>query len=369
MYGKGLVDIMTKRTKTELGIDHNTLGAGSHVKIYVRCRRCGEEFLREYRNLHQRHNCPTHITRSDGTKMKWCNGCSMFLTYKSFTTNNARYDGLSSLCKTCSNARPSAQRHNNTRAIERHTPEGWMKWALSQKKAECRKNGMDFDIDIDYLRDIYERQGGLCIYAKVKLEFGTTSLRSASLERLDSEIGYVRGNVVLASKAMNWAKNNASEADFLVFILDMLAGVSKYVRLEAKVTNPNGKLPFRKRTSDAGYDVASIERVTIAPHSVANVDTGIIISPPDGMYYSIEGRSSLWLKGIMPLRGIVDGTYQGELMVAIANNSDHSYTIEPGDRIAQLVLHEVVHADIVEVAEFSKHDGGRAVDGFGSSGR
>lgn len=369
MFGKGLVEIVAERTRRELNIDHTTLGAGAHTKVYVRCLRCHEEFLREYRNLHQRHNCPVHVTRPDGEKLKWCNGCATFLTHKAFNINKTRYDGLNSLCKTCKNRSPSSKRRMDSNRTKRLTPDGWMSWVLAQKRSECRKTGAKFDIDINYLRDVYERQNGLCVYSKVQLEFGTNNLRSASLERVDSTLGYVRGNVVLASKAMNWAKNNSTEADFLTFLLDMLSSLSKYVRLETKITDPAGKLPFRKRTTDAGYDVTAVERVTIAPHSVANVDTGIIVSPPDGAYYSIEGRSSLWLKGIMPLRGIIDGTYQGELMVAIANNSDCPYTIESGDRIAQLVLHEVIHADFVVVTDFSQHDGGRHIDGFGSSGR
>lgn len=368
MYGKGRVEVLVDRTKQEFNIDYLTLGSGSHTKVYVRCLRCGEEFLREYRNLHQRHNCPTHVIRQDGVKLKWCNGCSAFLAHALFLSNPARYDGLSSLCRACHNLHP-ARRRNTKKSAERRTPDGWMRWTLKRKRKECRKAGIPFDLDINYLHDIYERQNGLCAYAKVKLEFGTGNLCSASLERLSSSLGYVRGNVVLASKAMIWAKHNATETDFLAFLLEMLSGLSRYVRLETKIVHPAGKLPFRRYVNDAGYDVASIERVSIPPHSVVNIDTGIIVSPPEGAYYSVEGRSSLWLKGIMPLRGIVDGTYQGKLMIAVANNSDVPYVVEPGDRIAQLVLHEVIHGDFVEVNEFSKYEGGREVNGFGSTGK
>ena len=149
----------------------------------------------------------------------------------------------------------------------------------------------------------------------------------------------------------------------------MLNNRRRYARVEIKIVHRDGQFPFRKRATDAGYDVAAISRTTIEPHSVVNVDTGIIVSPPEGVYFSVEGRSSLWRIGIVPFRGIIDATYQGPLMVAIVNNSPNQYTIEAGDRIAQLILHETINADFMAVAEFSQYDGGRTTEGFGSSGR
>lgn len=140
------------------------------------------------------------------------------------------------------------------------------------------------------------------------------------------------------------------------------------VRLEVKLLHPAGRLPTKHYHSDAGWDVASIARVVVPPRSVANIETGIAVSPPLGTYVTVEGRSSLWRQGIIPIRGIIDATYSGALMVALANNSDEPYVIEAGDRIAQLLVHEVSEPDIVLVTDFS-HQGGRQERGFGSSGR
>jgi dUTP pyrophosphatase len=267
------------------------------------------------------------------------------------------------------NTAPAQQRRNAKKSKYRQTCYGWILWSFRQKRAGCKKKGIPFDIDLNYLVNQYEVQDGLCYYSKIKLEFGKNSLYSASLERLNPNLGYTKGNVVLASKAMNWAKNNASTAEFIEFLLDLLRGLSPYVRLETKIIDKSAKLPFRKRTTDAGYDIASIEEVIIPPHGTKNINTGIIVSPPDGYYFTIEGRSSLAMHGVIPFRGTIDATYQGHLMVALTNVSDNSYTVKAGDRIAQIVLHPIINADFQLVEEFSPVDNGRATCGFGSTGQ
>ncbi|MFA5767773.1 MAG: hypothetical protein WC919_07695, partial [Candidatus Paceibacterota bacterium] len=73
-----------------------------------------------------------------------------------------------------------------------------------------------------------------------------------------------------------------------------------YVRLEYKLVDPEARVPYRKRETDAGYDIFSIEDVTIKPHSTENIRTGIIVACPKGYYYTVEGRSSMWNAGVAP---------------------------------------------------------------------
>jgi len=162
---------------------------------------------------------------------------------------------------------------------------------------------------------------------------------------------------------------NNDSTDLIKYLLDLLNGLSQHVRLEVQIIDKNGKLPFRKRATDAGYDIASTKDAVITPHATINIDTGIIVCPPDGFYFTIEGRSSMGMKGIIPFRGTIDATYQGHLMVALTNTSDIEYTIKKGDRIAQIVLHPIINADFQLVNEFSPIDSFRGVAGFGSSGR
>lgn len=141
------------------------------------------------------------------------------------------------------------------------------------------------------------------------------------------------------------------------------------VRLEVQLINEFAKLPFRKRTTDAGYDLYSIENIKLQPGRATIVRTGIIIACPPGFYYTIDGRSSLWRQGIFPNRGIIDATFTGEVVVSLVNVSDSIFNVSRGDRIAQIILHRQYDADFIEVQQFSQMYNQRGTDGFGSSGK
>lgn len=141
------------------------------------------------------------------------------------------------------------------------------------------------------------------------------------------------------------------------------------VNMEVKLEHEKAKLPFRKRETDAGYDIYSVEQLTLPPNRATIVRTGIHIAAPPGFYYTIEGRSSLWMKGIFPNRGIIDATYTGEVVVSLVNVNEGPFSIDVGDRIAQIILHRQYDADFKVVKEFSPCYDERGTDGFGSSGK
>lgn len=148
------------------------------------------------------------------------------------------------------------------------------------------------------------------------------------------------------------------------------------VRLEVQLMtvdddgNPiEPRIPSRTRDTDAGYDLYSVQDKELLPGRATIVHTGIKIAAPPGYYYTIEGRSSLWLVGISPNRGIVDAAYTGEVVVSLVNNSEVSYHVNAGERIAQLILHRQYHAEFVEVEQFSPVYSTRGTKGFGSTGK
>jgi len=141
------------------------------------------------------------------------------------------------------------------------------------------------------------------------------------------------------------------------------------IRLECKLLHPDAVVPNKKRNTDAGYDVSAIADYTLPGYGTISVDTGIALSAPPGYYYTVDGRSSLWSKGILPFRGIIDATYTGPLIVGLFNMTSQPYQIHKGDRIAQLILSPIIHADIQTVEDFSPRYNQRGNNGFGSSGR
>lgn len=141
------------------------------------------------------------------------------------------------------------------------------------------------------------------------------------------------------------------------------------VNMEVMLKHPDAKLPFRKRETDAGYDIYSVESTTLQPNRATIIHTGIHIAAPPGFYYTIEGRSSLWMQGIFPNRGIIDATYCGEVVVSLVNVNDNPFQVEVGERIAQIILHRQYDAEFNVVEEFSPCYNERGTDGFGSSGK
>ena len=141
------------------------------------------------------------------------------------------------------------------------------------------------------------------------------------------------------------------------------------IRMEIQRMSADAKIPSRSRTTDAGYDLYSIEEKTLAPGVATIVRTGIKLSAPPGYYYTIEGRSSLWSKGIFPNRGVIDATYCGEIVVSLVNVNPQPYVVNSGDRIAQILIHEQHSAYFDEVTEFGPEYNVRGLNGFGSSGK
>ena len=131
-------------------------------------------------------------------------------------------------------------------------------------------------------------------------------------------------------------------------------------------------LPSYSTPGSAGMDLRACldESLNLAPTETSLIPTGIAIFVADPGYAAvILPRSGLGHKhGIVlgNLVGLIDSDYQGELMISAWNRGTSNFTIEPGDRIAQLVVVPVQQVEFSVVSEFSTTD--RGAGGFGSSG-
>ncbi len=144
-----------------------------------------------------------------------------------------------------------------------------------------------------------------------------------------------------------------------------------HVRLEVVRTDPGMPLPGYAHEGDAGLDLASAEDLELAPGERRAVRTGLRIAVPMGWVGLVHPRSGLSLRhGITLVNtpGTIDAGYRGELQVPLINLGRDPYRINRGDRIAQLLLQRVGHADVVEVEDFESHRTVRGQGGFGSSG-
>lgn len=142
--------------------------------------------------------------------------------------------------------------------------------------------------------------------------------------------------------------------------------------LKLKKLRPQAVLPVRATSGSAGLDLSACidAPMTLAPGQRALVPTGLAAAIPAGAACMIYARSSLGVKHGIALSngvGVIDSDYRGEISVGLCNFSSEPYTIQPGERIAQLVLHPVLLLPVEEAD--SLDETARGAGGFGSTGR
>ena len=132
----------------------------------------------------------------------------------------------------------------------------------------------------------------------------------------------------------------------------------------------NAVIPAYAYSGDAGMDLRAAAYVTLAPFERALIPTGLAIAIPDGYAGFVQPRSGLAIKqGVTVLNtpGLIDSQYRGELKVALINlDSSKVFEVNPGDRIAQLVIQKVENVEWRVVDSLDETDRGQG--GFGSSG-
>lgn len=130
------------------------------------------------------------------------------------------------------------------------------------------------------------------------------------------------------------------------------------------------KAPYEleKDRGDIGYDLRSIENVSLKPMETKVIPTGVAIEFDQGIYANARGRSGLASRGILCQPGLVDSGYRGEIGVVLTNLSGKDFEIKKDDRIAQLEFRLETRVALRQDKDISK-DTSRGEKGFGSSGR
>jgi dUTP pyrophosphatase len=143
------------------------------------------------------------------------------------------------------------------------------------------------------------------------------------------------------------------------------------VQLRTAKLKPEAVLPTRAHEGDAGLDLYACEAAHIGPGERWSVGTGVAVEIPTGHAGLVLPRSGLAKKhGITLVNapGLIDSGYRGEVRVLLLNTDPaETFRVEPGDRIAQLVIAPIALAEPVEAETLA--DSARGDGGFGSSGR
>lgn len=142
------------------------------------------------------------------------------------------------------------------------------------------------------------------------------------------------------------------------------------MRLAVQLLAAGARMPTRAHHDDAGFDLHALEAGTLAPGERALVRTGIAIELPRGHAGFVLPRSGNADRhgiALVNAPGLIDEGYRGEIKVLLLNTDrSEAFAIEPGDRIAQLVIVQVGTPDLIEVD--SLEGTSRGAGGFGSSG-
>mmetsp|Transcript_38904 Transcript_38904/g.81769 ORF Transcript_38904/g.81769 Transcript_38904/m.81769 type:complete len:181 (-) Transcript_38904:199-741(-) len=137
--------------------------------------------------------------------------------------------------------------------------------------------------------------------------------------------------------------------------------------LQVKFLSEHAKMPTRGSPQSAGFDLSSAENTVVPAGGRAVVKTDLSIACPEGTYARIAPRSGLAVKKMIDCgAGVVDADYRGNVGVVLFNFGPTDFTVQVGDRIAQLILERISMVPAVKVEELTETQRGEG--GFGSTG-
>lgn len=139
--------------------------------------------------------------------------------------------------------------------------------------------------------------------------------------------------------------------------------------LAVKRLHADAVLPAYAHRGDAGLDLSTVEDVVLGPGERAAVPTGLAMAVPEGWVGLVHPRSGLAHRHgvtVTNAPGTIDAGYRGEVLVLLVNLGQEQVELAAGDRIAQLLLQRVGHAEVIEIHELE--DTARGDGGFGSTG-
>jgi dUTP pyrophosphatase len=172
------------------------------------------------------------------------------------------------------------------------------------------------------------------------------------------------------------SETNADENELLVSneVLEQLGDEMENMvyKVDLNYSSKEGRLLSYNYESDSGFDLYSIEQITIPAFGRALVPTGIVLDIPEGFEVQIRSKSGLALnQGLMVLNspGTIDQGYIGEIKIILFNTNNHSVIVERGMKVAQAVLANVVSGKYVTLNKIDNvNQKERGSNGFGSTG-
>lgn len=148
-----------------------------------------------------------------------------------------------------------------------------------------------------------------------------------------------------------------------------VGGARLQLIVQAKRLRDGARLPAYSTAGATGLDLHACldEPMRLGPGEIVRIPTGIAIAIPPGYVGLIRDRSSLAVEGLHTVAGVIDSDYRGEVLIAAHNAASRELTLQPGERIAQMLILPCPQARVVEKQELPPTV--RGSGGFGSTGR
>jgi len=223
-YGQWKID--DDLTFKEFGYYSTNLTFGSNKPIKCVCESCGE-----VRNKILKHSNRKHVCKSIIDGKKKCFKCKNIKVIEEFSKNRSTFDGYQKVCKECFSNYDSVKMGYKRKSERRKFDlKSYFQNKTSYLKNKCILKNLDFDLDNNFLYNLYLKQKGKCHYLNVDIISNTykCEFNSISVDRLDPTKGYVKENVVLSSFSINSFKGSMSENEFKTFLKSILPNLIEY---------------------------------------------------------------------------------------------------------------------------------------------
>lgn len=213
------VHIHKKLTYTKFGYEVDSLDENSRKCVAVECDNCHVIIERELRNAFKKHQCSV----INGNE-KRCFKCKLWKDLSLFNKSRNLSGGVSKTCRECYNKYDCVKKCELNKKIRLKSSFNndfnlYLKSRLSSIKSSCKKNNIQFDLDVDYLLYQWNIQNGLCYYSSLPMKSesrvnGFQGWQSPSIDRKNPCLGYIKDNIVWCCFSVNSFKQNLTCEEF-----------------------------------------------------------------------------------------------------------------------------------------------------------
>lgn len=291
--------------------------------------------------------------------------------YKKSQVKNIKYKTCSLQCSSIAK-KTYYKGNNNPKSKKLNKFERFFHDRCISVKRRADAAGIPFDLDREYLIQLYNSTDGRCHYSGIKMNIsgkagpkGNANPEALSVDKINPDLGYIKGNIVLCLNSINMFKGNQDIIKFREIVEALILNIKETFPLKVKKLYPDAIIPKKSDPHAAGIDLYT-HRIEDCGEYL-KIYTGISIEPKYGYWFMLTPRSSMFKKGLTLYNniGIIDTNYRGEI-IAICLKTSNFIMPEVGDRLVQLVPQRQIWINIEEVNELNSTD--RNDKGFGSSG-